>query len=458
MNPRSPTRIETGALVRLGLPLAGANLAGLGMVVTDMAIVGRIGAVELAAVGLAGGVLLDAVSILTGVLTVVGVLVAEAYGAGNRARIAEITWQGFALAAMLAIPLTVLALNLSALLALTGQDAAVLILGDTYLSALVWSLLPAMLYAVLVDTVTALHHAKAVFVVSTGAVMVNGVASYVLVFGVLGVPGLGVAGAGYATSAVNGLMLLALIVWCRRSTEIRMHLDLFPPAKLRPREFTTIVRLGAPVVGITIAESGFYSILNILIGMFGAIALAASRIVFGYVKIALALAFALADAATIRVALAMGRGQLGDSRRSGHLAIFLGTGVLSMLALPAIFAPELITALFLGGFDETDAATAEVARALFMAGAIYLLINGIQTIAEHALRGLKDTLIPMWQSAFGLWVAGLGAALLLAYPGALGPLGLWIGLIIGSLVTAMLFIVRFNRLTHSVEPRCDDAK
>jgi multidrug resistance protein, MATE family len=458
MSSRSSTRAEAGSLVRLALPLAGANLAGLGMVVTDMAIVGRIGAVELAAVGLAGGVLLDAVAILTGVLTVVGVLVAEGYGAGDRDRIAEITWQGFTIATLLAFPLTALALNLSALLALTGQDAAVLALGDTYLRALAWSLLPAMLFAVLVDTVTALHHAKAVFVVSTGAVVVNGVASYALVFGALGMPGLGVAGAGYATSAVNALMLLALVVWCRRAPEIRAHLSLFPPAKLRLQEFSSIVRLGAPVVGITVAESGFYSILNILIGAFGAIALAASRIVFGYVKVALAFAFALADAATIRVALGIGRGRPGDSRLAGHLALYVGAGVLSLLALPAIFAPELITALFLGGFDETDAATAEVARALFTAGAIYLIINGMQTIAEHALRGLKDTLVPMWQSAFGLWVAGLGAALLLAYPAALGPLGLWLGLIVGSLVTAVLFTVRFNRLTRDMGAVSDEGK
>jgi len=170
-------RDELVALARLGVPLAGANLAELGMALTDMAIVGRLGAVEFAAVGLAGGVVFDIEAILMGMLTVVGVLIAEAYGRGERERVAAIAGQGLRIALLLAIPLTAICLLLTGVLSWTGQDAAVLSLGRDYLHGVVWSFPFAMAYAVLVDVATALHRPRMVFEVSLGAVIINSLLS-----------------------------------------------------------------------------------------------------------------------------------------------------------------------------------------------------------------------------------------------------------------------------------------
>ena len=440
------------ALARLGVPLAGANLAEMGMTLTDMAIVGRLGAVEFAAVGLAGGVIFDAEAILSGVLTVVGVLVAEAYGRGERERVGAIAGQGLRIGLLLSLPLMALCLMLPGLLSWTGQDSQVLALGAVYLNAVMWSFPFFMAYAVLVDVATALHRPRTVFLVSTSAVALNAVLSWFLVFGIAGWPGWGVAGAGYATSLVNAAMVTALAAACFGGREMRSWLPIGALMRGDRAAGRDIFKVGLPVAGMTLAESGMFTVVMVLIGGFGPIALAASKMVFGYVQVAGAFAFAAADAAAIRVAMASGRGDRTGVWRAGMLACSVGTAILVLLAAVPLVFPFDVAAVFLGELKGEDIAVAEQARLLFGIGALYLVLQGLQTIVEHALRGLRDTLVPMWQSLAGLWLVGLAGGALLAYAAGMGVAGLWWGMAAGSGLTALLFLRRFAVLTARIGP------
>ncbi len=440
------TRGELGHIMRLGLPLAGANLAEFGMVMTDMAIVGRLGVVELAAVGLAGGIMFDVLAILMGVLTVVGVLTAEAYGAGNQRRIGAITGQGLRIALVLSLPLVALSFLLPTMLSWTSQDSEVIALGRLYLQAVVWSFPAAMAYSVLVDVVTALHRPRAVFFISLGAVLLNGFLSVGLVFGLFGLPRLGVAGAGYATSIISFVMLISLLTFALRADGLKQNLPISGLLRRDRVAGRDIIKIGMPVAGMTLAENGMFTVIAVLMGGFGAAVLAASKIVQGYAMMAGMLAFALADAATIRVALAVGRQDARQLRRAGNLALGVGFLVMAMFAIVPVVAPEILAYAFLGSLDEADQDALNWITVLFGIGAIYLVAYGLQVISEHALRGLKDTLVPMWLSLTGLWLVGLGGGVVLAYVGGLGATGLWWGMAAGTGLTAILFIARFQRL------------
>ncbi|MDG2480124.1 MAG: MATE family efflux transporter [Alphaproteobacteria bacterium] len=443
---RGVTRDELSALARLGVPLVGASLAEMGMAITDMAIVGRLGALELAAVGLAGGIAFDMLSILLGILTVVGMLVAEAAGAGDHDRVGAIVGQGLRIALGLSVVMVGFALILPWLINLTPQDQGLIPLAAAYLHAVAWAFPLAMVYGVLVDTATALDRTRAVFIVSLGAVIMNAPASWFLVFGFSGFEGLGVAGAGYATSLVHLIMVAALGFWLLRDRALSLT-----AGNLLSRDKAArgdIVRVGLPVAGMTVIESSMFSITALLMGGFGAAVLAAHRILTGYADGAATIAFAIGDAATMRVARALGAGDMARARHTGQLAIFTGGALLLVPSVLCLVEPRSIAWLFLGDRNQGNAEAYRWMSALSGVAAVYVLASGLQVIAEHALRGLKETLIPMWQSAIGLWGVGLAGGVALAYGLELGAQGLWYGMAAGSGLTALLFVLRFIRLTR----------
>ncbi|MFQ5760557.1 MAG: MATE family efflux transporter, partial [Acidiferrobacterales bacterium] len=187
-------RAELRTLLRISTPLAAAYLAEIAMAVTDMVIVGRLGSVELAAVGLAASVFFELLLVAVGVVSIVGVLAAEAFGAGNEAGVSHATRQGLWVALVLSIPGTLIGWYLAPMLALTGQDMRVVTFAEQYLHAATWSFLPYLCFMVLRNFVSALLRTSSVMVIAVAAIGVNLFFAYGLVFGRLGLPKLGVAG------------------------------------------------------------------------------------------------------------------------------------------------------------------------------------------------------------------------------------------------------------------------
>ena len=209
-----PTRrAETAMLLKIALPLVAAYLAEYAMFVITKIVVGRMGYHELAAVGLAGELSFTVLIIMMGLLSIVGVLVAQAEGAGRKQEAGHATRQGFIVATALGVPATVLIWNLAPLLALSGQDPRVIELAAPYLHGVAGFVLPALWFAVLRSFVAALARTGAVMVITVAAVTLQYVLTLGLVRGAFGLPELGVAGAGWATTLVAWVMLAALALY-----------------------------------------------------------------------------------------------------------------------------------------------------------------------------------------------------------------------------------------------------
>ena len=115
--------------------------------------------------------------------------------------------------------------------------------------------------------------------------------------------------------------------------------------------------------------------------------------------------------------------------------------------LLSFYAPLLLVRLYLAPEDPGFAAVAALTVQLLFIAALFQVFDGLQVIASLALRGLKDTLVPLWLAGFGYWVLGIGGGCLLAFPLDLGALGLWWGMALGLIVTGSLLAWRFARLT-----------
>ncbi len=444
-------REELKAHIIIALPLAAAFLAQIGMALTDNAIVGRLGSVQLAAIGLTGNLLWEILIVAISIVSIVGVLVAQSFGAKQINKIAHHVHQGIWVAIALSIPGTLLCYNATHLLALTDQDPQVLLLGNQYLQAAAWSFLPALLFTVLRSYTASLSLALAVGVITVGALGLNALLTYGLVFGKLGFPALGIVGAGWATTSVNWAMLLAMIIYTACSKGLkhyRLYHGLFD---LDLAECWQIIRLGSPIGGLALVESGLFMAVAIMMGTIGVHALAANQVVINAIATTFMISLAIGEAAGIRVAHGIGAGNRAESRQSGVVGLGLGVFLGSLAGLAFIFGSHLLTGIFLDLDEPANLQVITLCSSLFVIAAAFQLFDGLQAIAVRALRGMKDVFVPMWIGTLGYWVVGIGGGYTLAFVLGYGPQGLWWGLAIGLMLTGILLPARFLILSGSRE-------
>lgn len=445
---KGPLRRELLAIIRISGPLAAAYLAEIVMGIMDMLFVGRLGSVQLAGVGLASSVLFEILIVAVGVVSIVAVLAAEARGAGDSERLRHAVRQGFLVALALGIPGTIVGMNLAPVLAMTGQDPRVVVFADRYLHAAAWFIIPYLLFVVLRSFVAALSRASSVMVVTVAAIGVKAALTYGLVFGRLGMPALGVAGAGWATTITVWLMLTAMVVHSAGSRHFRNFHLYAAGLRMDVSVIKEIFRLGAPAGGIALLESGMFVAVSIFMGVLGASWLAANQIMFNVLAVGFMIALSLGEACSVRVAQAAGEKSARGVRGAALAGVGLGILVMLISASLLWFFPKQIVSLFL---DVGDAASAGVvANAIVLAGiaAVFQVFDGLQAVASRALRGIKDTLVPMWIASLGYWLFGVVGGWALSFPLGYGARGLWWGLALGLMVTSMALLWRLVARTR----------
>ena len=444
----SSTRDELTLQGRLTGPLLATYLAELGLFYIDHAIVGRLGADELGAVGLSGMVFIEVVLLGAAILSIVGVMVGNAYGAGDKEKAAQAVRVGMMLGVALSIPSIVLGWYLMDLLALTGQEPVIIELGEQYVRAAVWMVPPALGFVVLRSFVSSLSRPGIVTVVIVIALPLNFALDWVLVFGAFGIPGLGVTGAGYATAIVNWLMFFGLVVYIQADRVLRSYQVFSNMLVLDPDLTKRICRLGTPVAGMAFIESAFFNIMIITVGLFGVIALAANQIVINTFRLAWTIASALGEASAIRVSQENGSGSLRGAFRAGWVSIAAGLAVGLVFCLALVIAPGALASAFLDSTVPNFAEVLDLVRVLGLLGAVLVLLDTVQIVAARALRGLEDTFVPMVMSVIGYWVIALPAGFLLAFTFDYGVVGLWVGYTVGIGITCVLLLARWIGYTR----------
>ena len=436
-------RSEAAILARIALPLAAAYLAEVAMFITTKVVVGRLGYEELAAVGLAGEIAMEMLLICMGFLSIVGVFVAQSEGAGNMQQAGHAARQGLLLAVMLAAPATLAVWHLDWVMRMAGQDPRVIELARPYLHAACWFILPALLFAVLRSFVAALTRTAPVMIITVSAVGVNYVLTAGLVQGSFGLPALGVAGAGWSLTIVSWLMFAALTAVTFFSPGLRGYGLFRSRLRIDPALWREMLRLGLPVAGIVIFEGSLFLAVALLSGTFGAAELAATEILLAWTSLTFVCALGFAEATMVRVATSMGRASRPAARHSGVIGISIGVVIMLVFTLPPVLVPELIVNFFLDDADAGADVVSRLAVGLIFVVAVFQVFDGLQAIAARALRGLKDTVMPLWLAGLGYWIFGIGGGCLLAYPLEWGLAGLWWGLAMGLVVTGSLLTLRF---------------
>jgi len=442
---------ELRATLALAAPLAAANLAQMAMAVTDIVMVGRLGAMPLAAAGLGGMLYFTGGVMLQGILTAVAPLAAHALGAGDRAAAGRIAGAGLVLALLLAAPFVAGLTNLDRLLHALGYDPTLAAEIGRFLRAIAWGG-PAFLgFAVLRSLLAALSRTRAIMMVLLACVAGNAALNWMLIYGHLGAPALGVAGSGYA-SAINQCLIFVGLALCTRAlpglSGLRVIRSVF--AARCWVHVGSILRLGLPIGGIMGVEVGVFLTAGILMGLLGTAALGAHQLVLNCAGISFMVPLGLGQAATVRVAYELGTGRTYAARRAAYTALALGVAFMSATAVLLWTVPQAIIAVYIDIADATNRETVQIARRLLAIAAIFQVFDGVQVIAAGALRGYKDTMIPMLLAGFGYWGAGFLGGWLLAFPFGYGAVGLWWGLALGLGVVAALLSLRLYLLAPPI--------
>jgi len=442
-----PRAHEIRMLLLIAGPLIAAYLSEFVMALTTKAIVGKLGYVELASIGLASDMTAEIIVILVGLLSVTGVLVAQADGADLKADAGIAARQGLIIATAIGIPASVLVWHLDKVLALTGQSAEIIDPMSAFLQPLSFAILPTLWFFSIRTFVASLAKTGAVLVITLAAVGLNYVLCRGFVEGVYGLPELGLAGAGLAKAIVAVFMLISLVTYTYLTPTFRGYGLFLGRLKIDPSVCGEILRLGLPVAGIVILEASLFAAVSIFSGILGAVPLATYQVMIAWVGIAFVSAHGLAEAGMVRIAHNIGRGSLPGARQAGILTFLMGIVVLIALAIFPITFPRLLVETFLSADDPGFNDVLTMTTRLLVLAACFQVFDGLQVMAALALRGLRDTVIPLWIAGLGYWVFGIAGGWLLAFPAGFGVDGLWWGMAVGLTVTGSLLALRFLVLT-----------
>jgi len=455
MFPRSAIVSEMRATVAIAGPLAAANLAQMAMGFTNTVMVGSLGSAALAAAGLGASLYFTIVVMCQGVLTAVAPLAAHAIGAGDNRRAGRIAGEGLALAALLAAPVIAALMLVDRLLAVLGYNLVLAAEIGRFLGAIAWAAPGFLGFAVLRSFLVAASRSRAVMVVLILCIPMNAGLNWILIFGHLGAPALGIAGSGCATAIIQWLMFASLALYAALVPTLARFRVISALLSRRWDEMGRILGLGLPIGGILGLEIGVFVTTGILMGLLGADALGAHQLVMNCVGLIFMVPLGIAQAATVRVAVALGSGAPAAARRAGFVALALGVAYMAMMAVVLWVAPRLIAGIYVDIDAPANRDLVALALRLLVIAALFQIFDGMQAIAAGALRGYRDTTVPLVLAAVGYWGVGFAGGWLLAFPAGYGPIGLWWGLAAGLGAVALMLTVRlyFRTGTAAAAPQ-----
>lgn len=443
-------RREIPVLVRIAIPLIMAQMAQNGMGLVDTLMVGRLGPEALAGIAI-GAVLQFSLSVsVGGVLFAVAPLTAQALGAEREDDARSVLRHGIVLALLLALPVMLALWFVGPLLPLLGQDPTTASAATGYLRAVVWGTPGYMLFVALRGTLEGRGNTRPIMLVAFAGVGLNVLANNAFIFGRWGFPELGLTGAGVATSIVYSAMALLLTALVASSYRLERP---FAREPLRARRLLEIVLLGVPIAFTVGFEIGLFAMTALLMGLFGLSALAGHQIALQSTSFTFMIPLGLGIATTARVGHAAGRGDALGVRAAGLVGIGLSMVVMFGTALLYWTAPRLVVGLFLDLTDPANAGVIAAATTFLQVAAIFQLVDGLQVTAVGALRGLKDTRVPMMIALVSYWCIGLGSGAVLAFGVGLGAVGLWLGLVVGLGAAAIWLTGRYLRLARAFQGR-----
>lgn len=438
--PRGWLLREMGRLARLALPIVISLGAASLISVVDTIMIAPLGTVPLAAASITLSMLIIFYSGLYGFVSAVGVRMAEAHGRGRAEDLSLATRTGLRVAAVAGVLGAALMVSLKPLLPMIGQPPEVIAAARGYWIVMSGFLIPFVLFYTLKGLFDAIDQPWIGVGLAFLAVALNIPANWVLIHGVGDWPGLGLLGAGLASLLSETVSLvLAWIIWRRAAMTRAARM----PVARTTSETRVQLREGAAIAAGYVGEGGAYAVVGLMMGWFGAAALAANQIVSSVSAVLYMVPMGVSVSVSLRVGQAIGAGERFRLTRIGTAALVMIVGWMALVMMGVLLAGGALSEAL-----SDDPEVVALATSMFIVVALMQIADGVQGTMLGASRGMTDNRVPVMITLVSYWIVALPVGYGLGFAAGLGPNAVWAGYGLGLAIAATLITRRFFARAH----------
>jgi len=432
----------------LAFPIIIAQLIHMSMSFVDTVMTGNLSAQDLAAVSVGHHSILLFEIFGISIISAIQPIIAQMHGArGKKPAVGIVVVQGIFIGQLFAILLLIGAEYAHLILPLFSIDSQVVDISARYIRAYSWRFPASFVMIALINYYSGITNTKIAMYISIGALCINIVGNYILIFGNLGAPQLGAQGAGYTSALASWIGMIAMVIYTLKNKKYRDYKIFRQIHKFDLTVMKEIFRIGSPIGFSTVFEVGLFSFFTLLTGRLGLLTIAGNQIALNFASITFMIPLALSQATAIRVGNYIGKQEIDLAKYVGYIGYLISFMVMSTAAFIMIVFPHTIA-----GFYTIDLQVQEIASGLLVFAGIFQISDGIQVAGMGALKGFKDTKVPMIVNLFSYWAIGVTLGYYFCFNLGYGASGLWTGLILGLTTAAILHAWRFSWIckTYSV--------
>lgn len=433
---------ESRSTLKLAFPLVIGQVSQMLLGVADTVMIAKLGVTELAVLTFANSLFYVPFVFGIGVLTSVSVFTANACGSGNEEAGRASCRQGMYIATVLGVALFGLMAAISWNLGIFGQPQDVEDRTGSYFRIIMASLIPGLMSMVLKNHADALDRPWPPFWIFLTGVLLNVFLNWVMIFGKMGCPRLGLEGAAIATLISRTAILVGMFVWLYRAKDMRKWVPYRWFRKPPSKEIRRFLGIGFPASMQMVCEVSAFSAAGLLMGRIGETAMAAHQIALMCAATAFMIPLGLSMALSVRIGGASGAGQVNRLREIVVSGWWLGVGYSVVGALFFFFGGSWLAGLFI---DEQP--VIRLAASIMVVVGVFQLFDSIQIGSVAMLRGLHDARIPAFIGFFSYWIVGIPVAVLLSMKFDFGAVGIWCGLAAGLMVACLMLAPRLWKMT-----------
>lgn len=438
------TKTHIKETLKLALPISVGQLGHIMMGVVDSIMVGKVGTVPLAAAALVNGLFFLTLVIGIGLSMAATPFISIAKGEKKYDECGNVLGHSFAVNFLFSIFLSLTTFFISYLIPFMNQPKEVVLQAVPYMQVLSLSVIPFMIFQTCRQFFEGLSFPKPPMVVAIFANVSNAFLNWIFIYGKLGVPSLGLFGAGIATTTTRWLMAIALMILVFRFENVNKYHPKFLLKKYNFNLIKQLIKIGLPSGFQYFLEVAAFSFSAIMIGWLGSEQLAAHQIAINLASVTYMIILGISSAGTIRVGEFVGEKDWLKVRHAGFSAIGIAVGIMFCFGITFIILKNQLPYFYVN-----DKKVISTASSLLIIAALFQIFDGMQATGIGVLRGLMDVKIPLIVSIVAYWFVGIPIGALLGFHFQLGAFGVWIGLLISLILLGTTMFYRFHFKTRN---------